>query len=152
MARSSKPLKVAGLSVLALLILGFIAFKIYAASQTDALYEAVVRDVAGTRNPLNPPQFTVFFVGIKGQDPSPAFLQKFAGAGFSVRPFSRASSHSDATTDLQTGEKGGTIKLGRISWFSPTNPVVFSGNGYLYSMTKEAGAWRVENRMMMTGF
>ncbi len=145
----SQWLKVGCLSVFVALIIGFLGFRIYAASQTEPLYEAVVRNVAGANNSLHPPEFTVFFVGTMGKDPSAKFLQKFAGAPFSVRPFSRASSHSDTATDNQTGEKGETIKLGRISWFSPSHPLVYSGNGYIYRMTKDGGSWRVADRMMM---
>lgn len=147
-----------GLGVVVLIIAAALGFKSYTSSQSDAIYEAVVRDVAANSgDSLSPAGNHIFFLQINGRDASPAFIQKFQGAGFSVRPGTDganvASLYSgNATKDVATGESGAVLKLGPISWGSLSKPMVPLG-GYTFEMNHDAAYWRVANRYMsVAGF
>lgn len=135
---------VLGVFVLLVVAVGGVMF--YHASQREALYEAVVRDIGeNTQSNANAVGAKILFVRVEGQDPSPEFLARFQGAPYSVRPGSRARpgqrSLSDLTSDTQTGEPGLEVRITRTTWLPLSSPMVFA-NGFV--MSDEDGNWRVQ--------
>lgn len=141
------------MGLIAVWVLGF---KYYTYSQTDAIYEAVVRDLA--TNPAgdcNPKGCNVFFVQIGGQDASAEFLNRFNGAPFSVRKASQGNDFNRhpsgrITQDIAGNGEGMVVRFNSIMWLRPSEPLVWVG-GDGFQMTRDYGTWRVQNRMIMGG-
>ncbi|BCM93868.1 hypothetical protein IAD21_05763 [Abditibacteriota bacterium] len=141
------------LGLIGALLIALLGGKLYINSQSEAQYEAVVRDIGeNTQTNANAAGAKILFVSIQKQDPSPEFLARFQGATYAVRPGSRALGgqrfSGSLTKDNQTGESGLEVRITSTIWTGFDKAVVYA-NGYGFVVTNESGSWRVKYVTMM---
>ena len=113
----------------------------------EDIAEAVFRFQVERCHESNPPK--VYFLSFKNNDPSREFIARFSPNGPSVRKRSQMSADF---TDLKSGERGIVLTVDKLTRLSETKFEVegacvaegSNGHGFVYSVMRESGAWKVK--------
>jgi len=140
----------------AVFFLGF-TIGVYATDRAvdeDNIREVILRSACSGNEP--------FFVEFesepgKASEPSDAFLHRFAGGKIRIARFSDSKvlkDEGDSVVDIQTGEHGVRIYIGKIDWISDREVVVgvasytanLGGGGARYVLRLVDGKWEISKR------
>ncbi|HYV20991.1 MAG TPA: hypothetical protein VFC25_18400 [Verrucomicrobiae bacterium] len=129
------------------------------ANAADDVREAVFRYMFEHNASVMQNNAPIVFLKVEGeQDPSPAFLERFAKQWPPVEPGSSASvSPWTGATDKKTGKRGLIFRVESLRWISDSEAEVVGGyyegglsaSGNVYRVKSEGGKWVVKSEEMM---
>jgi hypothetical protein len=111
------------------------------AEQEEDMREAVLLHLIHSKK-----QPSVVFIRVNNTDPSPRFLQRFSGYGFTAKPVSQSSWRNGSVIDPLSGKWSRIYEVSKVSWIDTKSAEVEGGYKYeggTYLVNWSGTQWQV---------